>query len=916
MSEEKYEKILQLIKQNEYRSHFFMELSEAKNPIPWLEILKKEGYLLPEKNSEPIEDKDNKGFYSIPRWEVLGFLENVSKYNNKYPDEKVMKLLLDIIEDYTKYQGDPDKRIDNYITDWYILKILSDLPVNRISLQHIEYIKLALNSRWDSTLIQSHIGKVFLPLLLDNNAKELVIKLIDILLDFYDKREDGSNEYWFNDILEKNKASLIKKYGEEISKKIIEKIREITTKDKARFNIAWIPTIEDHPQVSFPMRYDCQLIRFLRDSLKEFQSAKLNKIVKSLLSEEYAILKRVGIYIINVYYDNLKELFWGLEENPLEKYELTHEIYELLKNNSNKFQEGEIEVIINWIETKKYHLSEDVKEDKKEEIVAYRKKEWYSALLISSNTKIKDKYLEYDKINPAIAEHPGFLTWSEISTGHKITDDFPVILTKENKVIVDYLNSFEGSRDPTQPSKEGLAEELSKAVLNNPTKFTQDIDPFLSVEEIYLHGIFKGFRDALKKEKDIDWQTVLIFIEKIISKQDFWTKIYEERGFNYRDWIISEVASIIEDGAQSNKYSFGDSLNNLVKEILFKLDEKSTSQIFESDDIVTSVLNSVRGSIYSALIILSLKVSRTKKEVAKKWDEEIQKLFSEHLNNPSKELLVVIGQYLPHIYNLDKDWLRDNLDKILNKDKEELWNCAMASYLFYSSMLYKDLYRLLVGHGDYEKAIKTNLKNQSSNNIVVQHLCVAYLNDIENLSDGLFFKLLNNKDPSQINEIIRFFWSLRREELDESKKDKIKPLWNKVFEVCYQEKNNEPQFEKLLSKLPEWLTLVEEIDNDIFTLVKGSVKYIKKAYDTWFLIEYLSKHVTKTPRYVGEIILELLNNQIYPDYKQENIIEIVSALYTNSENDLANKICNIYLSKGFYFLKPIFDRNQPEVRNE
>lgn len=911
MDKEKIDKILQLIKQDEYRAHFFKELSEAKNPIHWLEILKKEGYFFPDKNPKPVEDKDRKGFYSIPRWDVLGFLENVSKYNSKNPDEKITALLLEIIGEYIKYQSDSEKRIDNYITDWYILKVISNLPADRISTQHIDFLKLALNSKWGSTLIQSDIGKMLLPRLLEKNAKELTLKLMGVLFDFYEDKERGNDEYWFNELLEKNKAIIIKNYPAEISKKITDKIREITVKDKGSFNIVWIPAIEDHPQVHFSQKYECQMVRFLRDALKEFPYDKLKDIVKSLLAEEHSIFKRIGVYLINIRYDDFKELFWSLEQNPLDSYELTHEIYELLKDNSHKFESSEIDKIINWIETKEFASKEEAEIDK---YVVYWKKWWYSALLNSTDEKIKEKYTEYEKSNPTKIEHPGFLTWSETFMGHRSPDDFQLVLKKGSKEIAEYLNSFVETGDPRTPSKEGLADELSTAVSTNPIKFSEKLSPFLSANEVYVHSIIRGFEDALKKEKDIDWGSLLKFIHDFIDKPEFWSKNYE-RGFNYRDWIIARIASLIEEGARNTKHSFDDSNNVSAKKILFKLDEKATSPFFKSEDIVMAVLNSVKGSIYSALMMLSLKIAQTKKEETTKWDEEIKNLFSKHLDSPSEELLVVIGKYLPYINTMDSEWLTDNIDKILNKNKQELWACTMTSYLYYSSTLYKNIYILLTKHEDYEKAIKTSLMNKSSDDGVVQHICVAYLNDMENMSSGLFLTLLNNKDPAQFNEIIRFFWALRKEELDEDKKAKIKPLWKKIFEICSQEKNNNSKFYETLAKLPEWLVLVDKIDEEIFKMVKDSVKHIKKAYDTWFLVEYLANHVTKSPKYVGRILLELLENQVYPIYKQESIITIVSELYTYSEKELADRICNAYLSNGYYFLKEIFDRNQKGNRH-
>ena len=114
MDEEKVNKVLQRIKQEQYKNYFFKKLSENKNPIPWLKILKEKNYFSPENNPEPVEDKDRKGFYSIPRWDVLGFLENVSKYNKKHPTEPVTKELLEIMGEYIKFQKDQGKRIDNY----------------------------------------------------------------------------------------------------------------------------------------------------------------------------------------------------------------------------------------------------------------------------------------------------------------------------------------------------------------------------------------------------------------------------------------------------------------------------------------------------------------------------------------------------------------------------------------------------------------------------------------------------------------------------------------------------------------------------------------------------------------------------------------------------------------------------------
>jgi hypothetical protein len=68
------------------------------------------------------------------------------------------------------------------------------------------------------------------------------------------------------------------------------------------------------------------------------------------------------------------------------------------------------------------------------------------------------------------------------------------------------------------------------------------------------------------------------------------------------------------------------------------------------------------------------------------------------------------------------------------------------------------------------------------------------------------------------------------------------------------------------------------------------------------------KHTSKTPAKVGKIYLEMLKADIYPNYKQEHIKEIVRLLYENNEKEIADKICNLYGEKGYFFLKDIYGK--------
>lgn len=130
------------------------------------------------------------------------------------------------------------------------------------------------------------------------------------------------------------------------------------------------------------------------------------------------------------------------------------------------------------------------------------------------------------------------------------------------------------------------------------------------------------------------------------------------------------------------------------------------------------------------------------------------------------------------------------------------------------------------------------------------------------------------------------------------KKNKVKQLWGKLMDVIKLDIIGGLDCRLLASNLTRWLSLIDKIDDDIFKWVKQLVKYLEKDRIDIFIIEYLLKHVDKTPREVGDIYIEMLSHSIYPTYKGEDIKELVQKLYATN-TDLADKICNMYGSKGY-----------------
>lgn len=914
-TEMKAERIFQIIRDDEpQRNHFFKTLASSPNPFPWLKPLKEKGYFDP-KNNPPPQEIPDKGYFTIPYWNILGYLENVAAKNEKTPSEEITNTLLEIINPIINFRDENGERIENYITDRIIVKIIFLLPIEKINKDHIEFTRIALRSKWNTTLVASEISKTIISKLIAKKAKNLILQLLDVIFDYRRIEKKKINEYTsimneYREAIKKHKASIARLCGIDAAKIAIAKIKSILKGDKSQFNNIWIPTIdEDSLQTTFPDRYKCQLVHFVRDMFKLSEPQKIKEEINNLLKEEDPIFKRIAIHIINCHYKDLNDLFWNWKGNPLDETWLKHELYELFKNNCCYFSKEQINKVLHWIESEKYYIPEEIKDDKDqvEKILAYQKKEWLSSLLDTGDQDVISSYEKYNQINPEELVHPGFLFWTEIKCGYESPVAKDELLNKSNEEIAEYIINFSST---AELDTRGLLHTFKNCVSENPEKFTNNIKPFLNIPRRYQHALLWGLNETWHFKKELNWQIIFDFISKLLTSSDFWNEEYN--GHNYRNWIISQIAELIEEGTKDDNHTFNPEFLPEAEEILLLLAEKTKPNLPEMNDIITSVWNSTKGKIFSAMVNYSLRYARLyNRGKEERWTERIKEDFTKRLNyefEPSLEFSVILGVYLANLYWLDKKWVTNNINRIFPKDDDIHWKAAFTGYLFYFSRVHKDLYFLLKKNEHYAKAIKTEFSDFHITERLVQHICIGYLEDWENLEDqeSLIFQLIENKNINHFSSIVNFFWMLK-DELTDKIKMKVKPLWKILYELVEQNIDN-PEYQKLISNLSRWLSLIDKIDDEIFEWLKLSAKYIDrgKYITSFFFIEYLLKHAPKTPAKVGEIYLEMLKANIYPVDKEKDIQEIVCLLYDKNEKEIADRICNLYGAKGFDFLKDIY----------
>lgn len=908
MVTEKVSRILQEIKKDKaLETYFFQKLGSTDKPFRWLEILKERGFLDPQNNPVPQRVDDKKESYVIPHWNVLGYFENLSKHIKIEPNKRIIENFVEIIDSIINYRDVEGNRIENYRTDWAIVKALFNLPIEYITVNHIKFLKTALQT--SATLISGEIIKTVLPHLIRNNSKTLMIEFLKICLDhrkeitpYFSRYVSILGDYWFNELLKKFKTDIYEVCGLEAAKIGISKIESIINENRSEYSIGYIVTIEDS-QHNLEDTYKVQSVFFVRDILIYAGPERIKSMVKNLLQKDHSIFKRLALYVISYYYDELNEIFWKTEENPLEEIEIKHELFDLFKNNCEKFTDEQLERILFWIETKKYVPPEQISEkpEEIEKFLAYRKKEWLLSLLGSNYKKIQETYREYDQKNPTKIEHPGFLIWfSGVFVGPEPKPIERELVNRPNQEIVEYLNS------------QGNPESFRITVKRNPKKFSKDMKPFLNLSREMQHALLSGLYDAWRSNDDFSWDELLSFILMIVEDEVFWKQ--EHEGSNLKDWIVRKAAELVEIGTKDDVHSFDERLLPLAEKILLILAEKDKSELFTTTDLVNSVLNSPKGAIFSAMIYYSLRSVRIKKNG--KWNEKIKRYFEKSINKGTLqiELFVTLGLYLIAIYyHLEQDWVKENINKILPKDHEENWKAALNGYLFASSRVYKEIYELLKTNNHYHKALDTTFEEEFITRRLVEHITVGYLNSFEILEDkkSLIYHVIMRNDPKQLSYLVNFFRRASiRDSLTEELKGRIAPLWEKLVQVLEQAEND-LKIQEVLVSLSNWITLVDELDQKKVDLLKASIRYMKADYRLAFFIENLLKHVDKTPDEVGEFVLEMLNTGLFVTIKEKNLQHLVRRLYEQERKDIADKICYLYARKGIFFLKEVYDEYNP-----
>lgn len=143
--------------------------------MAWFNFLKKEGYFAPKNNPDPVRGKNG---FQVPYWEILNYLEKLSIEISKGNDIEFIDKILEIIKNVSEHPR------DNHRTWHVFIKILSNLPNEKISKEILNFIPVWLMGDFDTMLQTSELCDSLLPKFLNEEPTEADIEKAELILDY------------------------------------------------------------------------------------------------------------------------------------------------------------------------------------------------------------------------------------------------------------------------------------------------------------------------------------------------------------------------------------------------------------------------------------------------------------------------------------------------------------------------------------------------------------------------------------------------------------------------------------------------------------------------------------------------------------------------------------------------------------
>ena len=908
-------------KSEEHAAKGFELLARQTDPEIFFSVLESAGFFDPSNAPGIIETKEV-GYYKIPFWPALDYLQAISKLAGQTDDIDIARKIVEIIRNVSTYDKHNNTLRDNSNTFRKFADFLGVLPLDAITLEELDLLPTWLGSRFNPGMVTRAIDKGILQRLLESDHEDDWKKACRILrhctavrwAKHREFQEDTTlptsvvDSYWLAELVKNSTPQFSTKAGATAAEIFLERLREIFGGSRSHRSWIWRPAIEDHEQNHPFYKTENIFVDGLRNIVlgwidKDVDNAR--PFVQHLLQDNLEVARRIGIHILNERWSILNNLYSNVITSELFESGQLHEAHVLLRT---RFSEFDRTLQDKTLEALREMPPPEIGAEG-EELLKRLQLRWLTAIIGKGYQPADDLFRDLStelgiKGSPS---HPDFhFFWTvHHGTGPTPLEAQKLVSFAEEGKIIEKLDAFKPENKFDGPTIEALVEALEEAVQQSPDIFLMLLPKFATAKRPYQYGIINGFKALWDTSEDkhhtVDWAktwpSLLSMFEELLRDPAFWNEQVEQSQglIPSRNWIPPLIADFLRAGTESDEKAYPPELLYRGYKLIQILLDRCEPERVCPDDPMFQADNSSKGRAIKALVNHALRACRlsdkNRGEHRGVWDEHRDAFDSEidKCQDSNYEFSTLVALYLPNLMYLDPDWVPANIKRIFPSQHLNNLMCALDGIAY--ANVSDTLYKLLLEKGIVDFSLPLELKGRYTRERLIERIILAYLRGDETLDSLRFAYLFSPGRTEDLRCATSFLSHIGRSNLSESQTERILKFW----ERCLEWGRKEPQTPtRLLTNLSRLILHLDSIRERELPWLLEVAPHVHIDYNSDHFITELRRLVDGSPAEVVIVLRKLFENSspIY-DYS-ETLPKLLKAIaakgYRDDAIELADKI--------------------------
>lgn len=868
----------------------FELLSKRADLASFFDALAEAGLLDPSRNPGPIA-ADKPGYYRIPYWPPLLYLEAAGRLAAERADAALADKVMNVIRNVSRWRDESGRPRDNHSTWYSFAKMLGSLPTSAISMGDIDLIPTWLTGRFDRSMAGHALASGALRRFLSSDDSGDWAKACRMLyhctaVEFVDEGlgvEKASIEaqtivedYNLKDLIDATAAEFGRKVGKDASDVFLNRVMAVFARAMdGRDTWLFRPAIEDHAQ-NYEWRgpYN-RFVEGLRHTViawVDSDARTARPYVENLFDSGSEIVERVAIHLVDQRFETLRALVPKAISPAFFDSGHRHELHLFLKSHFQQFTEAEKAATLDAIRG----LPLPDRGEDSERIRRGIQQNWLLAIAGQGYEPADTWLAELTSAEGAmqVIEHPDFNSYHEMRWGfgptpHNVEE---LVAFAERGTIVDQLNAFVPPNTWGGPSKRSLSDAVIDAVGAAPQVFLERLPQFLNAKPEYQYAVIAGFKklwdasdgkqQGLAWDGDV-WPKLIDFFDALLNSDGLWKgeTAAEPVLSPTRDWIPPVISEFLRAGTRSDDKAYAPDLLPRTLQLVVILLEKSEPQEEAAEgDALNRAINTAKGKAIEALLDHALRrcrlADRASASHAEAW-RELQPLFEAELaqcRNGNFEFSALAGAYIGNLHYMSAEWVHANFKRIFPVEFPANCLSALDGLAFAPSL--KPIFDELTASGVVDWALRQEMKGKHARESLLQRMGLSYLWDQDKLDGPRFTYLFEARRISDLEELCRYFWMVRGEPLTDDQKERVLLFWDRCVAWSKTFDNPPASLLSLLSLLSCYLTVIDERALEWLVM---TAPYTPVNYHADRLIEQLGRLADASPAETGQVLRVLLD---------------------------------------------------------